>query len=284
MTAHCAATAIAPQLDLSFRGDAGRGTWLDRRLFRWPYALSRGFRLDRKPQGMLTLVLQTVSGAIQADDRLTQRIHVGRDAAAHVTTQGATPVYRAPSGLSATEDIVLDIEDGGCLEYMPDPRILFPDASLSQRVRVRLAETATAIIADGFVMHDPNGTDRPFRAYRSETLLQRPDGRLLAADRFVLDAPPRSRGRRARYIAYGTLVAAVCRPELSLQCLCADQEGRMARLPGCYGGASPLPNGAGVSFRIAAIDGRHLRLGLNAAWSAVRQHLFGYEPPPPRPS
>jgi len=283
MIVQCAAADIAPQLDLAFRGDAVRGTWLDRRLFRWPYTLSRGFRLDRAPRGMLTLVLQTVSGAIQADDRLVQRIHVGRDAAAHVATQGAAPVYRAPSGLSAHEHILLDIEDGACIEYMPDLRILFPDSSLSQRTRVRLAETATAIIADGFVMHDPAGADRSFRAYRAETVLQRPDGRLLAADRSDLDAAPRGRGRRALYVAHGTLVVAASRPESWLQSLCADAEARLSRLPGCYGGASPLPNGAGASFRLAAVDGRHLRLGLHAAWCAACLHLFGREPPSRRP-
>jgi hypothetical protein len=34
-----------------------------------------------------------------------------------------------------------------------------------------------------------------------------------------------------------------------------------------------LPNGAGAMSRIAALDGRHLRLGLQAAWQAAGAHL-----------
>ena len=269
-----------PQLDLSFRHHAVRGTWLERRVFRWPYTLSRGFRLDPTPPDMLTLIVQTVSGAIQADDRLAQRIHVGRGAAAHITSQGATPVYRAPSGMSAADDIALEVEDGGCIEYMPDLRILFPDASLMQRVRVQLPASATAIVTDGFVMHDPDGAGRPFRRYHASLLLRRPDGTLLAADRLVLDAPPRAGGQRARYVAHGTLVVAACRPESCLEALCGDAEARMAALSGIYAAASILPNGAGAVCRIAAIDGRHLRLGLRAARGAARLHLFGREPVP----
>jgi urease accessory protein len=278
MNDRCAGAGDTPHLDLSFRHHAVRGTWLDRRVFRWPYTLSRGFRLDSVSPDMLTLIVQTVSGAIQADDQLVQRIHVGRGAAAHVTSQGATPVYRAPSGMSAEDDIALEVEDGGCIEHMPDLRILFPDASLTQRIRVQLPPSATAIVADGFVMHDPGGAGRPFRRYHSSLLLQRPDGTLLAADRLVLDAPPSSGGRRAQYVAHGTLFVAACRPESCLQALCRDAEARLAALSGIYAAASTLPNGAGAVCRIAAIDGRHLRLGLRAAWGAARLHLFGREP------
>ena len=278
MTGRCADADIAPQLDLSFRHHPARGTWLDRRVFRWPYTLSRGFRLDTAPPGTLTLILQTMSGAIQADDRLAQRIHVGPDAAAHIMTQGATPVYRAPTGTSAEDNITLDLEDGGCIDYMPELRILFPDASLTQRIRVRLPPSATAIVADGFVMHDPHGMDRPFRRYRSHLRLQRPDGTLLATDRLALDAAPRGRGRPAQYVAHGTLIVATCRPKSCLEALCADAEARMAAVPGLYAAASMMPNDAGAALRLAAIDGRHLRLGLQAGWAAARLHVFGREP------
>jgi urease accessory protein len=278
MTGAGETTEATPHLDLSFRRHLVRGTWLDRRLFRWPFTLSRSFRLEGD---RLTLILQTISGAIQADDRLIQRIRVGPGAAVHITTQGAMPVYRARSGMVAQDEITLEAGAGGSIEYRPDLRILFPDASLSQRVCLRLAESATAVIADGFVTHDPEGQNRPFRQFHSELLVQRPDGRLLALDRTALIAPPSSRGRRGRYLAFGTLIVAVSRPPAWLEAFCADADGRLAQLAGVYAAASALPNGAGAAIRIAAIDGRHLRLALEAAWSAARLHLSSYEAPPP---
>jgi urease accessory protein len=254
-----------PQLDLSFRHHTVHGTWLDRRVFRWPFTVSRGFRLDTAPKGMLTLILQTVSGAIHADDRLAQRIHVGPNAAAHITTQGATSVYRARAGTSSTDDIRLDIEQNGSIEYTPELRILFPGSSLTQRIRVQLPESAIAVVTDGFVVHDPDGGNGPFRHYSSNMELHDADGSLLAMDRFVLDAVPGSRGRRTQYAAYGTLVVAARRLRSSLEILCSEGEARMAAISGIYAAASILPNDSGVTFRIAAISGHHLRLGLLAA-------------------
>lgn len=275
MTGIDAATEPAPHLDLSFRRHPTRGTWLDRRLFRWPYTLSRGFRLDGD---RLTLILQTTSGAIQAEDRLVQRIQVGPGAAVQVATQGAMAVHRARAGVVARDDVTLDVGEAGSIEYMPDLRVLFPDASLSQRLCLRLADSATAVIADGFVMHDPDGKDRRFRDYRSQLLVRRPDGRLLVVDRMALTAPPTGRGKRGRYVAFGTLVVAVSRPAAWLEAFCADVNARLAQLPGLYAAASPLPNGAGAAVRAAATDGRHLRLGLQAGWRAARLHLSGDEP------
>ncbi|HEY4043996.1 MAG TPA: urease accessory protein UreD [Rhodopila sp.] len=260
-----------PHLDLSFRRHPTLGTWLDRRLYRWPYTLSRGFRA---PDGSLALILQTVSGAIQADDHLTQRIQVGPGAAVHIATQGAMPVYRAPAAMMARDDVILEVEDHGRITYRPDLRILFPEASLSQRISVRLTASATAIIADGFVMHDPDGIDRPFHNYRSELLVQRADGRLLALDRTALAAPPRGLGRRAVYAAFGTLVIAAPRRAAWVEALGADIDGRMRQIQGVYAAVSALPNGAGAALRVAALDGRHLRLGLRAGECAARRHLF----------
>ena len=266
VSAEAAAEAV-PQLDLSLRG-----TWIDRRLFRWPYTLSRSFRL---PSNRLSLILQTVSGALQADDRLVQRICVGSGAAVDIATQGAMPVYRAADGLTARDDVTLEIADGGSIEYRPDLRILFPNASLSQRVCVRLAETATAIVIDGFVTHDPAGSGRIFSDYCSEILVQRPDGLLLAVDRIALTAPAYSLGKRRSFVAHGTLLMAVSQPSARAEALCACIRTSLQPLSGLYAAVSALPNNAGVALRIAAVDGRHLRLALQAGWGAARFHLSG---------
>ncbi len=254
-------------LDLSFRRHAVRGTWLDRRVFRWPFTVSRCFP---RAGGGLTAILQTMSGAIQSDDRLVQRIDIGPGAEVDIVTQGAMAVHRARSGLAARDEVMLEVGDGGRVFYRPDLRILFPDSSLSQSVCVRLAESATAVIADGFVMHDPDGAQRPFREYVSAFSLVRLDGSLLALDRMALAGPRLSRGKRGRYVAFGTLIVAVCRSAAWVKALCRDVDAALAGLPGLYAAASALPNGMGASVRIAAVDGRHLRLGLQAAWGAVR--------------
>ena len=231
---------------------------------------------------MLTLILQTVSGAINAEDALVQRIRVGAGAAAHVTTQGATMVYRAPPEQRATDMMELELEDGSLLEYLPEPRILFPDSSLSQRLMVRMAVSATALVSDAFVLHDPAGLSRCFRHYDAELVVQRPAGSVVVRDRVDLDGMPRTQGRRARFTAYGTLLvlAALSAPEL--ETLARSIEARLGVTDGIYTAASTLPQEVGIGLRIAATDGRHLRTALAAGWHAARHHLFGCDPAPRR--
>lgn len=269
---------VTPQLDLSFRHHPGRGTWLDRRLFRWPFTVSRGFRLDTAPAGMLTLILQTVSGAIQAEDALLQRIAVEAGAAAHVTTQGASMVYRAPTGLSASDAVELNVGAEGILEYLPEPRILFPDADLSQSLRLTVAASSIAVLSDGFVLHDPAGQGRPFRRYVSDIELVRTDGNVMARDRAVLDGPPQRRGRRAQFAAHGSLLVIAPLPSAVLTTLCGEIAARLGAIPTVYAAAAPLPQDCGVVVRVAAPDGRHLRLGLAAGWQAARHALFDAAP------
>ncbi len=269
---------VAAQLDLSFARDPNGRTYLDRRLFRWPFTISRTFHLDEVPAGMLTVLLQSVSGAIQAGDAILQRIHVEPGAQAHVTTQGATSVYRAPAGLNATEDVRLTVGAAGWLEYLPEPKILFPDASLSQTMRAELAEDAALVISDCFAVHRLGEADRSFRHLTSEVRIGRPDGRVVVFDRLDIDGLPDRRGRRPRHQAYGTLmVAAPCAAPV-LRPLCAAITERLTDTEGLYGAASPLPDDAGFSVRVAARDGRLLRQGLAIGWTAARQHLCGRNP------
>lgn len=269
---------VLPQADVSFRHHPDRGTYVDRRLFRWPYTISRTFRRDRTPADLLTLIAQSISGAIQADDALSQRYHVRPAAKAHVTTPGAAPVYRAPAGMEARDDVHLIVEDGGFLEYMPEPRILFRDSCLSQRIRLSVAPEATAILSDAFVFHRP-GEDERFRHFASEIVIERPGGRFLMLERIDLDRLLPRTGKRASFSAFGTLIVAAP-PSAPLDVFGGEVEARMQSTHGVYLAVSRLPNDAGLALRAAAHDGRLLRLALSTGWSVARRLLFGEEPAP----
>lgn len=270
--------ASAAQLDLSFARDRAGNTYLDRRLFRWPFTIARTFRLDRAPAGMLTVLLQSVSGAIQAGDDIRQRLHISAGAQGHVTTQSATSVYRAPPGMSASDDVAITVEDDAMLEYMPEPRILFPDADLAQTIRLRVADRAIALLSDGFVVHRPEGIGHGFRRFVSETQIETPEGELVSLERTELDDMALRCGVRAHYAAFGTLtcVAPLAREQLRGQCDALNRE--FAGIGSVYAAATVLPGGRGLGLRIAAHDGRHLRQALQTGWIAIRRELHGQEP------
>ncbi len=260
------------QLDLSF-ALRGERTVFDRRLFSWPFVLTRTFLLDAEPAHQLTAIVQTSGGAILGEDRLVQRISVGSGAAVHFKTQGAAAVHRAPPGLVTHEAITLRVAEGGILQYLPEPRILFPDAALTQTIDVDCAPGGTAIVSDAFTVHDPTGAGRSFRSLESTMTLRRGGADPAMIDRMQIAGLEPSRLRR--HSAFGTLVVITSLSANALEPLALRLSAQLAGVPGLYAAASLLPGELGLGLRFAGRDLRNLRACIDLALAALRLHLFG---------
>ena len=89
----------------------------------------------------------------------------------------------------AEQTATLSVGAGGFGELIVDPLILFPGARLDRRTQVIVDAAATAITGDSFLWHDPAGGAGVFDWLASEVVFSRPDGRVLAVDRFRIDGP-----------------------------------------------------------------------------------------------
>jgi urease accessory protein len=224
------------------------------------------------------VILQTASGSLNAGDRLLERLHAGPMASAHITTQGAAAVHRAPAGMETVERVELLADEGSLLEYLPELRILFPDSHFSQATTLRLGARSVAIMCDGFVIYDPGHAGRMFRSYAVETKIMSADGRVLATEAAHLDRLPVMTGRRAGFRAFCTLFVAGSMESSARDGLMEAIECAMSSLAGLYCSVSALPNECGVSLRMAGQDGRMLRAGATTGWLAARKHLYGSIP------
>src|SRR5262249_26321624 len=154
-------------------------TFAARRFVTYPFFLTTPFYLDSTPSGMLTTILQSVSGGIYEGERLTLTFTAEADAQAHCTTQSATVVHSMSEVGVASQTVAIYAAAGSLVEYLPDPLVLFPMASLRTSVQVVAEENATVIVADAFLSHDPTNQGRTFHILFSETLLYRPDRQLV---------------------------------------------------------------------------------------------------------
>jgi len=263
------------QLDLSFvrRGDR---TVLDRRLFGWPFVITRTFHLDAVPAHMLTVITQSSSGAFHGEDHLRQRLRLEEGAAAHVTTQGATSVHRADKDLTAYETVNIVVARDAYLEYLPEPRILFPGAALVQRVHIDCAPGGMAIVADAFTLHDPERLGRSFRKLETTTSVYLQNSEPALVDRISISGLGRLQS--PRYKAFGTLLLIASLPSATREAVASKLSSDLAGVSGLYAAASVLPGAVGIGVRFAACDLRSLRLGSELAWFVFRRLLFG-EPP-----
>lgn len=262
-----AATSGRALLDLSFVRRGGR-TVIERRLFAWPFVLTRSFHIDGDRPDRLSVIVQTGSGAVHGEDSLMQRLWLGQGTAVCLTGQGATSVHRAAPAARAREAVFLHVGSGASLEYLPEPRILFPDAALEQSVEIDCAADASALVVDAFTMHDPTGDDRCFRELESTFCLRRSGSEPVLIDRTRLRRPDRSvfRGHRAFGAAF------IMRPSshgvASLQRKLADA---LMQVSGLFAAASLLPDAAGIGLRLAALDLRSMRAGFAVVQTLYRE-------------
>ena len=231
----------------------------------------RPFALDSAPAHMTTVIVQSSSGALQHADRLRQEIEVGSQAAAHVTTQGATAVHKAAAH-GATEAVSLRVGVEACLEYLPEPRVLFPDSELTSTIELDCAPDAIALIGDAFSWHDPEGLGRAPRRISSTFAVRVGGAEPIAIDSLRLD----DFGALGRdYVAFGalTVVAPACDP-----CWADSLASALDNVDALYAAVSRMPGGTGVSIRLAGADMRAVRSGLGLAWGASRKAFFGEAP------
>lgn len=244
----------------------------------YPFHVTRPFYLQGDPAGMPTLYLQSVSGGLFRDDVVDLALRANAAASAHVTTQSATIVHSMETGL-AKQTLDLVAADRAFLEYLPDPVVLFPKASLSSRLRVTAAESSTVVLCDSFLSHDPEANGGLFDRFSSDLRVERPNGDLLCADRFVLSGSELivdGKGGDSPFSAHGTLLCLhTARPASDLVHALNEALAGVSEL---HAGASALPAEAGAWLRMLAVDSNALRTGLCAAWKALRITLCGQEP------
>ena len=271
-------SVTSPQVSLTFKRDPSGQTFLAGQRTTYPFTLTQPFCLDRAPHGMLTLMLQSISGGVYENECLALDFSVEDGARVHLTTQGATVVHSMRGGRVATQQVSIRAGKGSFVEYLPDPLTLFPQARFRSSVHIAVEEGATAISGDAFGLHDPDALARPFGSIFSETVFQRPDGQRRCVDRFevsghefVASLPHALQ----RYQTQGTFW--VVSDHDSEEMVTALRTA-LGPLPDIYAGASLLPDDAGVWMRVLAVDAVALRGAFHAAWSAVRLCLTGAEP------
>jgi urease accessory protein len=126
----------------------------------------------------------TYGGGLVDGDRLSLDIDVGAGAAAVVSTQASTKIYRSPAG--TTNTLTARVGDGGLLAVLPDPVVCFAGASCRQAQTIDLAPDAALVFVDWITSgRRALGERWKFDNYEGRVFIRR-DGRPIVYDALVL--------------------------------------------------------------------------------------------------
>jgi urease accessory protein len=265
-------------LEAVFQQDPDGRTYLARQYSSYPFHICRAQYLDKTLPDMASLYLQSCSGGIFRNDRLSMRLHGKENARVHVTTQASTIVHRMEEGF-AQQQVEIVGEDGCLIEYVPDSIILFPLAKLRSSVLVTAHPNCDAIVCDSFLAHDPNEAGESFSRLESELVINRPDGRIVAIDRFRVSGDTMTGGETSNtglFTVHGSFAAISsrvdsCALESVLRSLTTSNID-------IFAGVSRLPNNAGCWVRYMAVDGIAAKKLAIDLWQASRTCLTGSPP------
>lgn len=154
-------------------------------------------------------------GGVVGGDRLEIRATVANDAAALITTPGATKFYRSDGDL-ASQTNHLRVADGSCLEWLPQETIVYPGAHAAARTHIHLAAGSVCMAWEVVCLGLP-ACGQPFADGRfTASLSIDRQGRPLYRDRLQVDGATdlnRPAGLRGASVT-ATLVATGVTPEI----------------------------------------------------------------------
>jgi urease accessory protein len=112
-----------------------------------PLFTQRALYLEESLPSMAYIYVISPSGGILQGDRYRIDIKLKNGAYAHITTQGATRIYRMENNY-ATQIVNIEVDDGCYFEFIPDQIIPYRNARFYQTVNLNVHDNATMVYSE----------------------------------------------------------------------------------------------------------------------------------------
>jgi urease accessory protein len=112
-----------------------------------PIHAQRALYLEESIPSMAYMYIMSTSGGILQGDRYRMDIALSKGAKVHITTQGATRIYRMERNY-ATQIVNVDLEADTYFEFIPDQIIPYRNSRFYQTLKMRVHDSATMVYSE----------------------------------------------------------------------------------------------------------------------------------------
>ena len=249
-----------------------------------PLYTQRVLYLEESLPSMAYMYIMSPSGGILQGDRYRMDITLKNDAFFHLTTQGATRLYRMDKNY-ATQLVNITVGEGCYFEYIPDQIIPYRNSRFYQNVTLNTHDNSTMVYSEILVPgRVGSGESFEYDICYLKTSAKNQNGDLRFIDIALLEPKKRSIKNFGVLEGFDVVGTVYILTEKKYIRELSDQTNSMIEsIPKIYGGATILPNNSGVMVRLLgpfASDVRNLiyeivrisrRVILNAEFSAIRK-------------
>jgi urease accessory protein len=237
--------------------DSGK-TSVKEQYSRVPLFAQRALYLEEALPSMAYMYIISPSGGILQGDRYRMDITLRNQASAHITTQGATRIYRMEKNF-ATQIVNIDVGEGCYFEYIPDQVIPYRDSRFYQEANLRVHDNATLIYSE---MITPgrvaSGEHFDYDISYMKAVAKNQDGVQRFVDVAILEPKKRKMGVFG-VLANNEVVGTMYILANSKVAQINDEVNAMLKAANVYSGATILPSNAGVMVRMLGETASDLR-------------------------
>jgi urease accessory protein len=241
---------------------------------RVPLYTQRALYLEEALSNMAYMYIISPSGGMLQGDRYRMDITLRNHAFAHITTQGATRIYRMERNY-ATQIINIDVGEDCYFEYIPDQVIPYRDSRLYQEANLRVHDNATLlyseIITPGRVA---SGEHFDYDICYMKAIAKDHGGGLKFTDVAMLEPKKRDMkvfGVLSNHDVVGNMYIIT---RNKLQEINISVNAALKAIPKVYAGATILPSNSGVGIRILGNTASDLRYVIYEVVRIVRRILL----------
>ena len=241
---------------------------------RVPLYTQRALYLEEALPNMAYMYVISPSGGILQGDRYRMDITLQNHAFAHITTQGATRIYRMEKNY-ATQIINIDVGEDCYFEYIPDQVIPYRDSRFYQEANLHIHDNATLLYSE---MITPgrvaSGEHFDYDICYMKAVAKDHNGGLKFTDVAMLEPKRRDMkvfGVLANYEVVGNMYIIT---KNRLQEINSGVNAALKSISKVYGGATILPSNSGVGIRMLGNTASDLRYVIYEIVRIVRKIIL----------
>lgn len=240
-----------------------------------PLFTQRALYLEEALPSMAYMYIISPSGGILQGDRYRMDITLTNHASAHITTQGATRIYRMEKNY-ATQIVNFNVDEGCYFEYIPDQVIPFRDSRFYQEVNLHVHDNATLlyseIITPGRV--ESGGERFAYDICYMKVIARNQANNLRFIDVAILEPKKRNMKLFGILSGYEVVGSMYVLTNKKVQEINSEVNANLKAFGNVYAGATILPGNSGVMVRMLGQTANDLRAAIFEVVRTVRKILL----------
>jgi urease accessory protein len=241
-----------------------------------PLFVQKALYLEESLPSMAYVYIMSPSGGILQGDRYRIDLTLSNKAQAHITTQGATRIYRM-EGNYATQIINISVDENCYLEYIPDQIIPYRDCRFYQIVNAKIHDKGTLVYSE---MLTPgrvaSGESFQYDIVYMTTQAENQEGKLRFTDVYILEPKKvdlRVVGILGEYNVVGSLY--VLTKNSDTKQLIQEINNILSKFPAVATGVTMLPHDSGVMVRMLGKTADDLKMQIYEIVNIARKAIIG---------